>query len=664
MNTPPDNAGDMQDIEGPALSSRRRFLMQAAAGSAGVVVAGLLPGTASASTSAAVGPTAAGSGGPSASEPAVLFSTSFENSSDNVFLTAAATFDPTQFHSGTRSLKYDRTDNTSYVFTGPAIDGSCGRYDEISGSVWVKTANLSGGGASFAVEWRDAAGNYMTGAYSQSSNLGDWTQLTIQPQAVPAGAATMQVIFYLSRGQTGTAWYDDLVLYLASPRVLRAKLAAPNYRGLLIPGQPQDIDLRIEAFRPTGASEALGARVVLADSRGRTVDTKNFPDQTPQRYRYSLKSRPYGDYTVTVTARDRAGTVVGTPVVHQLKKLSAEQIPTSYIDNFGRLIRDGQPYFTLGCYDFALAEDNLAAIAGMNFNSVQTYHSPTQAQMDLAHSHGLGVLYVHKTDPPVISELEQFRDHPALLAWYINDEVSLSEHRAALRARYQAVMDNDPNHPAYSVDYRTWPGDDEEYVTDVFGSDHYPVKNHPDTDTIEAAGRSTARAIAEMPGYPNWPVIQIAAEANNGINRPPTEEQVRTMAWHAITVGSTGLFFYSYFDQIQDHSGADPQQLVAGTTRVVGEIRSLTDALLATGRLPVKVNSPSEWITWTTRRTHDGKRYLFVVNSSRTSRTVTFSGVPGHVATDVRTNAVTAISAHTLEVTLPSLAVGLYQLTD
>jgi hypothetical protein len=655
----------MQDVEGPALSSRRRFLIQAAAGSAGLVVAGLLPATASASTSTAVGRAAAGTAGTTgATDPATFFSTSFESSSDNVFLTAAATFDPTQFRSGTRSIKYDRTDKTAYVFTGPAIDGSCGRYDEISGSVWVKTANLSGGGASFAVEWRDAAGDYISGAYSQSSNAGDWTQLIIQPQAVPAGAATMRVIFYISRGQTGTAWYDDLVLYLAAPRVLRAKLAAPNYRGLLIPGQPQDIDLRIEVFRPTGTSDPLSAHVVLNDASGRTIDTKKFRDLTPQRYRYSLKNRPYGDYTLTVTAHDRAGAVVGSPVVHPLKKLDPQQVPTSYIDNFGRLIRDGQPYFTLGCYDFALAEDNLAAIAGMNFNSVQSYHSPTPAQMDLAHSHGLGVLYVHKTDPPVISELEQFRDHPALLAWYINDEVSLSEHRAALRARYQAVLDYDPNHPTYSVDYRTWPGDDEEYVTDVFGSDHYPIKSHPDTDPIEAAGRSTARAIAEMPGYPNWPVIQIAAEANDGINRPPTEDQVRNMAWHAITVGSTGLFFYSYFDQVQDKSGADRQQLLAGTARVVGEIRSLTDALLATNHLPVEVNSPSEWITWTTRRTDDGKRYLFVVNSSRDSRTVTFSNVPGHVATDLHTNADTAVSARRLEVTLPSLAVGLYELLD
>jgi hypothetical protein len=70
------------------------------------------------------------------------------------------------------------------------------------------------------------------------------------------------------------------------------------------------------------------------------------------------------------------------------------------------------------------------------------YGSPNRQQMDLAHKHGLKVIYsikdwyagsegcppsirtVADEEPQVRSRVREFCNHPALLAWYLNDELS------------------------------------------------------------------------------------------------------------------------------------------------------------------------------------------------------------------------------------------------
>jgi|EP01046_Picozoa_sp_COSAG06_P023724 hypothetical protein len=47
--------------------------------------------------------------------------------------------------------------------------------------------------------------------------------------------------------------------------------------------------------------------------------------------------------------------------------------------------------------------------------------------------------------------LWQFKDHPALVAWYTNDELPATTYRPQLLTHQQWVVEGDPNHPTWQV---------------------------------------------------------------------------------------------------------------------------------------------------------------------------------------------------------------------
>ncbi|MFC6356163.1 hypothetical protein ACFQB0_08590 [Luethyella okanaganae] len=629
-------------------------------GAAGLLAPALAPTRAFASEGAQ--PAAAPFLTPPEPTPELIYQTSFEDSSDSSWLTQATSFDTAQQYSGLASLKYTRTDATSYVFTGPHIAGATSRYDEISASVWVKTAGITDGGASFCVEWYTADDCYLSGNYTNSTSSTEWTQLTLAPFAVPIDAAYMKVIFFLGRDHAGTAWYDDLAVFRSAPRLLRAKLATPSYRGLLIPGESEDIDLRVQLFAPDDTPHDYRVRVELLDANGGQVNVRTLAGQQDLRYTYSSSNLAYGDYTLRVSALASAGSVVGRQETLSLKKLRSSEVPASYIDSHGRLRRNGELFFPLTAYNYSPTTQNLDDLAYASFNSLISYGAPTQAQMDLTQAKGLSVAYIHQNTD--VSTVQQFKNHPALLAWYINDEGDLSTRPAELRARYESVLNNDPDHPAYSVDYRVWPGGDEEYVTDAYGTDGYPIFGLP-TDRPQRVSRLVGATVEEMPNRMIWPVIQISNQGNYGPGRgvrPPTQVEVRSMCWQAIAKGATGLSFYSYFDLVTDSSGVSPQTLLDQTKAVVSEIRSLVPIILATGRLPnIKTTASDDLLTWTTREA-DGRRFIFAANTAKESQQLSFGNIHARSVVALAENRTIAAPNNAFQDTLPPLGVGLYEL--
>jgi len=101
------------------------------------------------------------------------------------------------------------------------------------------------------------------------------------------------------------------------------------------------------------------------------------------------------------------------------------------------------------------------------FNCLMPYGSPDRQQMDLAQQHGLKVIYSVKDwyagldscpksiqleadeEPQVRARVREFRDHPALLAWYLNDELP-QQYLPRLEAHYRWVAEEDVDHPTTS----------------------------------------------------------------------------------------------------------------------------------------------------------------------------------------------------------------------
>ncbi|MFH1567290.1 MAG: hypothetical protein ABIL09_04760 [Gemmatimonadota bacterium] len=144
----------------------------------------------------------------------------------------------------------------------------------------------------------------------------------------------------------------------------------------------------------------------------------------------------------------------------------------------GGLIVDGLPFFPVGFYCYSPVQPGLAeeeVVRGFNVMSpYQTIAARTlserRAYMDRCAAVGLKVHYqllsvaggggvgggradeTGEQEAQLRAEVEAFRDHPALLAWYLSDEpTGHNASPAALARAYEVVRQADPYHPVTIV---------------------------------------------------------------------------------------------------------------------------------------------------------------------------------------------------------------------
>lgn len=223
------------------------------------------------------------------------------------------------------------------------------------------------------------------------------------------------------------------------------------------------------------------------------------------------------------------------------------------------LIVDGRPYLPVGFYcdaDFGtLAEEE--SIHG--FNMISPYWSRTSARsadelaqvkkaLDRCASVGVRMNYHIKAacmglegkalDDAIRPEIEAFRDHPALLSWYIADEPEYhSVTPAHLEAAYKLVKKLDPYHPITVCIARLSEMPKFLSAMDIIMSDSYPIPHMPVThvgDSMDRAHQGTSNAM------PVWVIPQVFGGGEFWY-REPTAREVRVMTYLALIHGATGI---------------------------------------------------------------------------------------------------------------------------
>src|SRR5690606_36357181 len=104
-----------------------------------------------------------------ASTFSTLYETSFENSNNLDWLMSASSYDTSQMHSGTQSLKYvtpqgpNNPGEQGAEREGPSVRFPVNPGDAYDVSVWVKTTQLSGlwAGAMVRISMLDSSGNVL-----------------------------------------------------------------------------------------------------------------------------------------------------------------------------------------------------------------------------------------------------------------------------------------------------------------------------------------------------------------------------------------------------------------------------------------------------------------------------------------------------------------------
>jgi hypothetical protein len=204
-------------------------------------------------------------------------------------------------------------------------------------------------------------------------------------------------------------------------------------------------------------------------------------------------------------------------------------------------------------YDVPAA--SFPTIAAAGFNTV--VGPASERTLDVARANGLKVIgNVSVTDRETI---EAVRHHPALWGWYLFDEPDLHQASPRIVAHLNMQMHRLSSKPTLAVLMSG--GAVEKYcgTADLLGVDWYPVPWSP-LATMAREMRLARLAMARRPFYAivqafDWNSSPELLHTDTPL-RPPTPEEVRCMAYIALTQGAAGLLFYTYDNgrwKLQEH---------------------------------------------------------------------------------------------------------------
>jgi hypothetical protein len=555
--------------------------------------------------------------------------------------------------SGEASLKFVNADPEKYRLCVQSVPFEVGAKYEFS--VWVKTEGVEGSeaGASICVEFADGDGKYVTGTYPAGvQGTSDWTQVKTLSKRVPENVASGTVVCYLRRSMTGTAWWDDLEVKRHRGDPLTIKVVSPNYRNEITDAGPAKVRVRAEVdlfdHLQAIADVALAWRITPEHTAEAVASgTADVSEDAATEILLPGKELKPGKYMIEVELKEKStGDVLSTRTC-KVTRLTETPRRTVFIDSHNRLICDGKPFFPLGMYWGTPDAEQLDIYADSAFNCLMPYNPLDKARMDLIHARGLKTFYsvkdcytFLKSCPKAIeteddeltfirNKVETFRDHPALLAWYLNDEAPLT-HLDRLVAHREWLEELDPNHPTWAVLYQI--GDIGGYfpTCHAIGTDPYPVSTRPAAMAGEWARKTVnamhgARPVWMVPQVFNWAAYK-KTEKEKAENRQPTMEEVRSMTWQCLAEGANGLIYYSWFNLYFPHRnvGLDFDAYWAEFKEVVQEVEDMIPALLSIEEPPDIGTANADWLNWTAKRV--GKTtYLIAVNNAPEPHSATFA---------------------------------------
>ncbi|WP_234568320.1 carbohydrate binding domain-containing protein [Rhodohalobacter sp. 614A] len=302
----------------------------------------------------------------------------------------------------------------------------------------------------------------------------------------------------------------------------------------------------------------------------------------------------------------------------------------------GGLIVDGLPFFPFGFYLGRVGEIPEREVVN-GFNTIGPYQGnlpegleERKAYMDRAAELGIKVQYGlnsligtrhNSTEGPGMSEEEvwellksevlAFRNHPALLSWYINDEPDgQGRPPELLEKAYDFIHELDPYHPISIVFMLPSKIGEFRNTMDIAMTDPYPIPN----SSVDI--QSYVKEIGDVLKYEKsvWLVPQ-AFGGQEMWNREPTASEIRVMTYLGIINNVKGIQYF-----IRSFNNLNPQAVSAWseTSNMAVEVTQMTPFLLSA--------EPSYWLEtgdpdiFVRSFSHNGEKLLVAVNKSNTPK--------------------------------------------
>ncbi len=217
----------------------------------------------------------------------------------------------------------------------------------------------------------------------------------------------------------------------------------------------------------------------------------------------------------------------------------------------------------------------------------------------------------------LIEEIKTFRDHPALLGWYISDEPNgISITPSQLEEIYKTVKENDPWHPV-SIVFMAPFLSAKKYADalDIVMADPYPIPDNPVSIPGDVAFKLNLEFKSKIPFW----IIPQSFGGGELWGREPTIQEIRSMTWQSIINGATGIQYF-----VRQGLNYFPKSVATWSEcgRMAVEVAELTPWLLSDEEtLPVTSTSKNILVT---SRTHNGQLAIMAVNKVNEPVSTTF----------------------------------------
>ncbi|MBE6356548.1 MAG: hypothetical protein E7058_05495 [Lentisphaerae bacterium] len=405
----------------------------------------------------------------------------------------------------------------------------------------------------------------------------DRWQFVGEEVTVPDGTTHARLIVDFSG--TGKIWIDDVTIQpVTNYAVYPAAPGAGN-----IPGE--DPVLRVFASVSGGSPDKLDAVLELEDG---TVFKTKFAGNFAA---FDLSQLAPGSYSGELFLLDGEKKLAsGTAEINLRPRGVPVPENSCVIDRKGRALVNDKPFLPIGLYMGGISAEDIAEISQSDFNTLLPYSSlalrgkdekktyeaagairQIRGVLDQAAQKNIRIIfslttvydfasqyktvnwYTVKGSDNVVNYLVQsLRDHPALLAWYICDEIPV-EYMPQVSGRRKLINSLDPWHPTLAISCKPTAFAKYAPATDILGHDSYPILNK---NTRDISALVCGAKMIERQGKPLWNVVQLFRWGSPDRekllrHRDPTLEEMRAMSISYAINGAKGFIFYHYADLIR-----------------------------------------------------------------------------------------------------------------
>ncbi|OQA88437.1 MAG: hypothetical protein BWY31_00300 [Lentisphaerae bacterium ADurb.Bin242] len=529
---------------------------------------------------------------------------------------------------GTSALKHERTDSSMRPsFSLPLAGLNPAKVYNVRISIRSQNLKQDAGSkqklVACAVEYYNKNGDLTDIDYTAYTPDSKYTEVKFSFKPRPGRDA--RFVCYLWHGWTGTTWFDDLRISSAGPDV-SVLLTWPTHLTF------RTNDSRFTLHADPKSPQPPGALVTFAQA-GKTREMVLQSDRNSD-FQGDLGKLTEGPARMTVRLLDLKRKQYLYEGIFNVNVIPPQSPPSNAatLDRHGRLIVDGKPFMPLGVFGLS-DEVSLKRIADAGFNCLQLYSSfslcgpektgdpvaDLRAGMDRIQRHNLRLIFslaAQMNDHPhgtkqwageaggfnvARKAVECFKNHPALLAWYVSDETAQSGIPELVRLR-EMVNRIDPWHPAWTLTYRVQDMPYYGVSGDVFGVDPYPVKATAKEQKLDEiidymeGAQTTGLPIWAVPQIFNWAIIGARdAKALEG-TRGPNAEEMRAMPLLCAIMGAKGFIFYGFttlFHWLPKIQPEAPEKLWPPVVAMVQVMKSLEPFIVSITPAP-EVNVESK----------------------------------------------------------------------